>query len=193
MGYYTYPIATTIPGGQWMSPENPFMSDHLTALCRANIPSLAADAPDNQLFTIGSQVLNEVETLIIETVTDLTTEEQATLDGLVPRAADYFIVTQDGGVTDLGEPSEIDQTAGPESSVTITLKWKNGAGADSNGWGDTVSITPAALMPIDKTSAVFDENGKASFVAGASLTRGGVLIALAAGSVPPRNLLTKWS
>jgi len=193
MGQYNYPIASTIPGGQWMPPENTSMSDHLASLIRANIASLATDTPDNQLFTIGSQTLNDVETLIIETVTDLTTDEKTILDDLVPRCADYFIVTTDGGVTDLGEPSEISQTAGPTSSVTVTLKWKNGAGADSNGHGDTVLITPAALLPIDKTSAVIDANGKASFIVGASLSRGSVAIALTSDNLPVRNLVAKWS
>ena len=193
MGQYNYPVASTIPGGAWMPPENTSMSDHLTALMRANIASLAADAPDNQLFTIGSGPINGAENVIIETVTDLTTGEQTTLDGLVPRCADYFIVTTDGGTTDLGEPSEISQVAGPTSSVTVTVQWKTGSAANSNGHGDTILFTPAALMPIDKTEAVIDGNGKASFVVGASLSRGSVAIAISSDSLPIRNLTAKWT
>lgn len=190
---YLYPVASTIPGGLWMPPENTAMSDHLTALIRANVPSLAADAPDNQLFTIGSQDFGSGEQVIVETVEELSTGEKTTLDGLVPRCADYFIVTTDGGTTDLGEPSEVTQVAGPSSSATVTLQWKTGAAVDSNGHGDTVLITPAALMPIDKTEAVFDGTGKVSFVLGASLSRGSVAIAITSDSLPVRNLTAKWT
>lgn len=193
MGQYNYPVASTIPGGAWMPPENTSMSDHLTALMRANIPSLAADAPDNQLFTIGSGQVDETENVIIETVSDLSVEEKAILDTLVPRSADYFIVTTDGGATDLGEPCEVSQVAGPTSSVTVTIQWKTGAAVNSNGHGDTVLFTPAALMPIDKTEAVIDGTGKASFVVGASLSRGSVAIAITSDSLPVRNLTAKWT
>jgi hypothetical protein len=194
MGTYTYSIAS-VPGGAWNTQQNPGMSDHATDLIRANIPSMAGDnPPDNQLFTISTDTVLGIPSVIVETVTDLSDSEQVTLATIIQHGPDYFIVTVDNGATDLGEPSAIEQTAGLDSAKTVTLKWKDGAGNDSNGYGSKeVDLTPAALMPIDKTDGSFDGTGKFSFVIGASLVRGAVAINIKCDKLPERNLTAKWN
>ena len=194
MGHYAYPL-TGIPGGVWNTAESPGMSDLLSDLIRDNIAALPGDTPANQLFVISGPTEEQgAISVIVDTLADLTNDEKAILDTLVPHGPDYFIVTEDGGATDLGEPSEINQDAGPSSSKTITLKWKDGAGQDSNGFGDkSVQLTPAALLPIDKTGGTFDSNGKFAFVVGASLSRGAVNITCQSDKLPVRNLLARWN
>lgn len=176
---YTY-LISNLPGDRFDGQS----SDHLDAIIRLNLPNA-------ELVGITSD--SQSGTVVVSFNTTLSDADKLVLDALVARCNDSFIVTADNGVTDVGEPGEVQLTAGPSSSATITLQYKDGLGANSNGFGEAVKLTPAALMPIDKIGGNFDGTGKFSFVVGASLSRGAVTIEVAADSLPVRHLTVRWA
>jgi hypothetical protein len=139
---YTY-LISSIPGGKFDGGS----SSHLLYLIETQLPTGVNPV-------INSDGLN----VIITFDADLTTQDKATLDTLVPHASDFFIITKDNGVTDLGDPASISTTAGLNSSTTITLRYKNGDGTNFNGFGEIVTIH-APIMTIDKLGGNFDANG----------------------------------
>lgn len=176
---YNYDVSV-VSGGEFPGSA----SDHLKALILAGIPA-----------GVNPIISESGPTITVSFDADLTTADKATLDSLVPRAADYYIITTDGGVTDLGDPATISQPVGILSSSNITLQYKSGNGVNSNGYGDSVVLTPSALMPISASTVVFNGSGKATFTVGASVTqRGAMSIALATNTVlPPTSLITVWT
>lgn len=150
----------------------------------------------NGLPNFTNPVINSDDVSQQVTVTgdvDLTTDEKTTLDGFVNRAADYFIITTDGGTTDLGNPATVSKPAGPTSSVTVTLQYKKGDGTDRTGITDAVSLT-SPVISLDKTSGNFDSNGKFQFVLGAQLAmRGTAQIDIVVDSLAQRTLLASWT
>jgi len=173
-----------------MPESNQFQSDHLQALILSEIAVASGDDPDNPLIEVGSP---DSELVFVQFDHDLSAADEAILDGLVARSADYFIVTSDGGNTDLGNPSLVSKNAGLLSSTTITLQMKNGAGTSINGHAENVVLDITGLVPINKSGGVFDGNGKFAFTVGASLERGSVQVEITAESLPPRTFFAKWS
>lgn len=172
---YTYPIAN-IPGGHFTGAA----SDHLLALIASQLPSGVNPG-------ISSDSIN----IVVSFSQDLTTADKATLDSLVPHCADFFIVTSDGGVTDLGDPSNVTATAGLQSATTITLQYKMGDGSNFAGFGETITLH-APIMTIDKVTGNFDGNGRFQFIIGAELNRGEADIIIDADSLPERTLNAIW-
>jgi len=174
---YVYPIAN-IPGGQFGGSQ----SSHLFQIIQQNLPN------DTGLV-ISSDSVN----VTITFNQDISTQDKTTLDALVARSADYFIVTSDGGITDLGQNAIISVLAGLNSSTTITLQYKKGDGTNSNGFSDNL-IIHAPLMTIDTLDGSFNGSGKAQFVIGAELNRGEVNITIDTDSVlPERNITARWT
>jgi len=176
---YVYPVAN-IPGcGGGFTGQ---MSDHLSALVEAALPT----------FWDQSGFNSDETNVIVTGVRDLDTDEKAVLDGLVDRVAESFIVTIDGGTTDIGEPGTIDKNAGLDSATTITLKFKDGNGNDSDGHGEVVKII-APRMPISKTGGAFDANGKLEFTVGSSLERGTCDLIITSDKLPQRHITANWN
>lgn len=173
---YVYPISG-IPGGQFTGQT----SDHLLDLILTNLPG-----DTNPVIT--SDNVN----VTITFDADISTNDKTTLDGLVQRSADYFIVTKDNGITDLGLPALVSVVAGLLSSTTVTIQYKNGDGTNSNGYGDSINIT-APIMEIDKLSGIFNGSGKFQFIIGAELSRGTAMITIQSGSLPVRELHGTWT
>lgn len=173
---YVYPISNIIGG--YFTGES---SDHLTGLILTQLalvgnPTISSDGID----------------VVITFDADLSTEDKATLDSLVDHANDLFIITKDGGVTDLGNPATVSVNAGLSSATTITLQYKTGTGANFNGFGDTVTLS-APIMTIDKVSGTFNGTGKFQFVIGAELNRGTVQIEISTDtSMPKKSLIAEW-
>ena len=180
---YVYAYGS-IPGGVFTGQ----MSEHLEALIRAE-STLAAWIESN--LNIASD--DEAATLTITGDFDLTDTLKATLDALVQRSADYFVVTFDGGTTPLSDPTELALTANGIASQVVTLKYKKGDNSDSNGYGDAVKITPVGFMPIDKLSGNFDGSGKFQFTVQPSDFRGTVTAVVTSDKLPPKTLVTTWS
>lgn len=174
---YVYPISG-IPGGIFDGQK----SDRLVDLIHTNLPSAT-----------GLAVSSDSVNVTITFDADLSDTDKTTLDGLVPRCSEYFIVTTDNGVTDLGDNALITKVAGVLSSVTVTLKYKNGDGTNSNGHGDTVNVVTPVVV-IDKVTGTFDGNGKFQFVVGAIVSsRGTAVLNITSGSLPPRILNITWT
>lgn len=173
---YIYAIAA-LPGGHFDGQS----SEHLESVIQTNLPAAG-------FATISSDSTNVEITFAAE----LTEEDKAILDTLVPRCNDYFIVTTDGGVTDLGVVASVMKPAGLLSSTTVTLKYKNGDGTDSNGYGDAVTLI-APIMTIDKVVGNFDAEGKFQFIVGAELNRGTAQITIQSDSLPVKTLMATWT
>lgn len=173
---YVYPIAN-IPGGQF----NGDASSHLLALIVSQIPSGVNPV-------IGSDSIN----VTVSFNSDLSTTDKATLDSLVPHCADFFIITEDGGVTDLGNPANIMTAAGQNSATTITLQYKMGDGTNFNGFGEAIQLH-SPIMTIDKIIGNFDGTGKFQFIIGSELNRGEVDIVIDSGSLPEKVLVAIWT
>ena len=133
---YVYPWSS-IPGGVFTGQ----MSERLDGLIEVKLPDWGNPV-------IGSD--EEAATVTITGDTDLTDADKAILDGLVARSADFFIITKDGGRTDMGEPALLALKANGIESQIITLQYKNGDNTDSNGYDDPVKATSVGLLPIDK-------------------------------------------
>lgn len=171
---YTYAISS-IPGG-----FNGNSSSHLFYLIETQIP------------TGVNPVINSDEFDVVITFdADLTTQEKSTLDNLVLHSSDFFIITKDNGVTDLGNPAPISADAGLNSSTVVTLRYKAGDGTNFNGFGETV-ILRAPIMTIDKLSGVFDTNGLFQFTIGSELNRGTVEIEVDCDSLPIKTIISSW-
>jgi len=166
---YQYPLAD-IPGTETSL-------DHLIALIAINIPS-----------GVNPVINNDGTNLIVQFDQDLEDTDKAILDTLVPRTNEYFIITSDGGVTDLGNPATVSKPVGNLSATTITLQCKNGDGTNSNGFGQTINIGIDCLVPVDKSSCSFDGNGRCSFTIGVSMTmRGKVVFTLTTNDQLPAH------
>lgn len=190
-GLYTFTVATDVSGGQWDTPANSDMEGHLQSIILSTF-AYSHSGGANPLLNLGTN--DGGVTIFVQFTADISSGDQTTLSALVRRAADYFIVTSDGGVTDLGEPSTISKANGVLSSTTITLQYKNGDGTNSNGYGETVNITPIGLLPITSTtSGVINGSGQYAFTVGASLQRGTVPIAIVIDNLPARNLTAVWT
>lgn len=161
-------------------------SDHLFALIVANIPTWSTNP--------NIDTDDTAKTVTISGDRDLTTDEKAVLDSLVDRANDNFIITSDGGRTDLGEPAAVSNPAGPQSAVTITLQYKKGDTTNRTGVSDGVAIK-APLMTLDATSGKFDPNtGQFSFTLGAQLvSRGTATVVISSDSLPAKTLNATWT
>lgn len=190
-GRYEYIVASAIPGGQWMPESNQSMSDHLADLIRTHIAVASGPTPTNPLTDLGTE--DSGVTLFIQFEEDLSGSDETLLGTLVARAADYFIVTEDDGVTDLGNPATITKPAGLLSSTVVTLQMKRGDGVSINGYGDDVTLSPVGIMPISTTDGEFGGTGKHVFTIGASLDRGTCVVEITGGTLPPRTLIAKWS
>lgn len=174
---YVYPISG-IPGGIF----DGIKSDRLVALISETLPTATG-------LVVSSDSVN----VTITFNNDLTTADKATLDVLVPRCSEYFIVTIDGGVTDLGEPSNVVKASGLLSSTLITLQFKSGDGTNSVGSAEAVALT-APLMTIDKVGGNFDGAGKFSFTIGSVVSsRGTAQIQISSDALPMRNLMATWT
>lgn len=189
-GLYIFTVASEVSGGQWDTPAIPNMEDHLQALIRETF-AFAAQNGSNPLQNLGTN--DGGVTVFVQFNEDLSSADQTTLAGLVQRASEYFIVSTDGGSTDVGEGAAISNPAGPSSATTITLQCKNGDGSNSNGHGETVTLTPVGLMPASTLGGVTGGNGKFSFTIGSSLQKGTIPIAIAVGSMPVRNIVAIWT
>lgn len=174
---YVYPISG-IPGGQF----NGTMSDRLTALIGETLPA------DTGL-AINSDGVN----VTITFTADLSTADKATLDTLVPECSEYFIITTDGGVTDLGDPATVTKASGLLSSTLITLQFKHGDGTNSNGHGESISLD-APLMTIDKVLGVWSGSGQFQFTVGSVTTsRGTAPVVITSDSLPSKTLNATWT
>lgn len=173
---YVYPIAN-IPGAG----EGFTGSEHLKSLIQAALPD----------FFDPTGVNSDGVNVSVTGTRDLTTAEKTTLDGLVARSEEFFIVTTDGGVTDLPEPGEVSLTAGLLSSKMLTLQLKDGNGNNQPIAGGAIKLTaPPAL---DKTTGAFDANGKFVFTASAQLNKGSIAVLIESDSLPPRNVTFRWN
>jgi len=172
---YVYPVAG-IPGGQFGGQQ----SDRLVHLIISQIPA-------GQNPTINSDGLD----VVITFDADLTTAEKTTLDDIVPHCADFYIITTDGGVTDLGDPAVVTKNAGQQSSALITLQFKLGDGTDFVSFGEAVTLA-APLMAIDKLEGNFDGSGKFAFTIGAELSRGQANIEITSDSLAVKTLIARW-
>lgn len=172
---YDYLIAD-LPGAQFTGEA----SDHLLYLIQSQLPT-------GQNPVVSSDAINVTVSFDV----DLTTEEKATLDALVPRCNDFYIITSDGGVTDLGNPALVEKTAGQLSSTTITLQYKDGDGNDFGGFGEEILLR-APLMTINKLEGNFDGNGRFQFIIGAELSRGEAQITIESDALPERVLIARW-
>jgi hypothetical protein len=173
---YVYPVSG-IPGGQFGGQQ----SSHLAFIISQNLPN----DTNPTISCDGSSV-----TITFDQ--DISVADKAILDALVARSADYFIVTTDGGVTDLGNPATIAVPAGLNSSTTITLQFKKGDGTNSNGYGDSVVIH-APIMTIDSLGGVFGANGQFQFTIGSELNRGEVDITISSDTLPERDIVARWT
>lgn len=176
MADYIYSISG-IPGGVFGGQQ----SDHLLDMIQTILPS----APNPVISSDGTNVTVTFDT-------ELSAGDITTLNGLVARCADYFIVTSDGGLTDLGLPALISVVAGLVSSTTVTLQYKSGDGSDSNGYGDAISIS-APIMNITALGGAFNGSGKFQFTIGSHTQRGQADITLTSGSLPVRILNARWT
>lgn len=149
---------------------------------------IASQLPTGQNPVISSDSIN----ITVAFDVDLQTSEKTTLDNLVPRCNDYFIITNDGGLTDLGLPAIVEKVAGLVSSTTITLQYKDGAGANFNGFGEQIKLR-APIMTINKLSGNFDGSGKFQFVIGAILDRGEASIDIEIPALTTRTLIGRWT
>jgi len=173
---YDYLIAS-IPGGQFTGTA----SDHLLELIRTQLPN-----------GINPVINSDGINIIITFDQDLSTADKATLDTLVPHCADYFIITKDGGRTDLGDPAVVTTAAGQQSATTITLQYKMGDGTNFASFGEAI-VVHAPIMTIDKIAGNFDGNGQLQFIIGSELKRGEVNIAIDADALPEKILTASWS
>lgn len=163
------------------------MSSHLQDMILSAIPTFATSSSLN----ITSDDVSQQVTISGDR--DLDTTEKTTLDALVNRAADYFIITIDNGATDLGNPAQVTKVAGPASSITVTLQYKKGDGTNRTGLNDAVSLT-SPVISIDKTGGNFDNNGKFQFTLGAQLVmRGTAEIEISGDSLAARVLQASWT
>jgi len=172
---YNYLIAD-LPGGFFTGES----SDHLIYLIQAQLPS-----------GVNPVVSSDSVNVTVSFDEDLTTEDKAVLDALVERCNDFYIITSDGGETDLGNPAEITKTAGLSSSTTITLQYKDGDGNNFAGFGEDIVLW-APLMTINKLEGNFDENGQFEFIIGAELSRGQAEITIESDALPQRVLIARW-
>lgn len=150
---YEYLIAS-IPGGEF---DN---GDRLLALMQDQIP--AGINP-----TINSDGIN----ITVEFDDDLEEADKNILDSLIPHAADYYIITLDGGETDEGDPAEITTNSGLISAVTVTLQLKAGDGTNIVGFGEEVNLNPP-IMTISTLQGFFNDSGQFTFTVGAVMERG---------------------
>lgn len=176
---YNYPIAN-IPGAAGGFTGQ--MSEHLKSLIQSALPT----------FFDEEGVNSDGVNVIVTGTADLTTTDKAILDGLVARSGEYFIVTTDGGVTDLGEPAEVNVNAGLVSSKTVTLQLKDGNANNQTIAGGAVKLT-APVGPINKTGGTFDANGRFAFTLGSSLDKGAFPVLIESDSLPPRNITIRWN
>lgn len=146
------------------------------------------------LFPAGiNPVINSDEVEVTITFDeDLEQADKDDLDDLVPHCTDYFIVSTDGGTTDLGEPATVSKAAGLLSSTNITLKLKNGDGADINGFAEPVLLR-APIMTISTIEGNLNASGSFTFTVGALLDRGEAQIAIEVDSLPQRTLIARWT
>lgn len=172
---YDYLIAD-IPGGVFGGTQ----SDRLMHLIQTQIPS-------GQNPVIGSDELN----VTVSFDEDLEEAAKAVLDNCVEHCADFFIITSDGGTTDLGDPATVSKAAGLLSSTTLTLRLKLGDGTNTPGFNETVELI-APIMTIDKLSGNFSE-GLFAFTIGALLDRGQATIEVTADSMPVKTLIARWT
>lgn len=174
---YVYPISG-IPGAAFDGQK----SDRLIALIHANLPSATG-------LVVSSDSIN----VTITFDADLSTADKAELDILVPHCADYFIITSDGGVTDLGDPATVTKASGLLSSTVVTLQFKSGDGNNSVGLGESVLVI-APLMTIDKVSGNFDGAGKFQFTVGSVVSsRGTAQIEITSDALPVKTLNATWT
>ena len=150
---YEYPIAS-IPGGEFDS------GDRLLALIQDQIP-----------VGINPVINSDGINITVEFDEDLEDTDKATLDSLIPHAADYYIITIDGGNTDEGDPAEIVTESGLLSAVAVTLQMKAGDGSDIVGFGEGVTLGPP-IMTISTLQGNFNGSGQFTFTVGAVLDRG---------------------
>jgi hypothetical protein len=172
---YVYPISG-IPGGQFGGQQ----SDRLIHLITSQLPT-----------GLNPVVNSDSIDIIVSFDADLTTEEKTTLDGLVPHCADLYIITIDGGITDLGDPAEITKNAGQQSSSTITLQMKMGDGTNFNSFGEPV-VLRAPLMVIDTLGGNFNGSGQFVFTIGAELSRGQADIQIESDSLAVKTVSARW-
>jgi hypothetical protein len=187
-GRYQYVIAQAIPGGQWNPEENPGQSDHLVDLIKTTIPDAAEPSPANPLLDLG--LVGDDIHLFVQFDHDLSAQDEATLDDLVARSAEYFVVKNGTDVLENG--ADFEQAANNVDSATLTIQYKKGDGTDDAGHAEVVHIKPQGICPVNAAQVTLDGNGQASFVVGASSLRGEVAIALRSGTMPERTFKAVW-
>lgn len=172
---YLYPIAA-IPGGEFGGDQ----SNRLFYLISTQLPAATG-------LVINSDGTN-VEVIFDA---DLEQTDKDTLDALVERCADYFIVSTDGGATDIGNFAVIEKTAGLVSSTAITLSIKAGDGSDVNGFNEAVNLI-APVMNISILEGLFNGLGLFNFTIGAELNRGQVDVEVEVEGLPTRFFSARW-
>ncbi len=196
-GDYNYDLASTVPG--WSNILNGPNFSNLIGGFVGTLQGLILDtfayaAPNgaNPLLNITSN--DGFNTLDVIFQANISDPDVTTLTALVGRMADTFIITTDGGHTDLGDPAVITLTAGPASSATITLQVLAGDGTARTGVSDAVSLTPSALMPISTISgSTSSQTGRFAFTIGASLQKGAVSIQVQVDAMPIKTINASWA
>ena len=170
---YEYPISS-IPGGEFDS------GDRLLGLIQTQLPT-----------GINPVINRDGINITVEFDEDLEDTDKAILDSLIPHAADYYIITLDGGNTDEGDPAEVVIESGLLSAVTITLQMKAGDGTDIVGFGEEVTLGPP-IMTISTLQGNFNDSGQFTFTAGAVLDKGKAEIEMHT-VFPDKELTITWT
>lgn len=180
---YSYAIAS-IPGTA-VSGFTGQMSDHLIGMIRGYIPAGTNPVVNSDGFNV-----------IVGFDVDLSEDDKAVLDGLIPRASEYLVVTYGNG-----DALDID-AEGPTASLlangidtkALRVQLKNGDGSDSTGHGEVVRLSPASLIPIDTVEGTLNGSGQLSFNLQTSNFRGDVAVNVVGQyTMPVFTFFAEWA
>ena len=180
--FYTYPIATSFPGGVFTQA----ISDRLEALIQQNI--------NDPLVGISSDGVN----VSIEFVNPLSGPEQIVLDGgttnpcggLIAKSTEYFSVMI-GAVQILGG-AVFSLVSNGIFSAVVNLQYRDGNNNPINGQGDIV-IDTDGIAPVTTLSGSFNGSGQFSFTVGPTTWKGNIPITIRSGSLPPVSFTIKFN